>query len=123
GLRLGARGLRSCEADHRPDAFARALDRVADGGGLSVQLRRQRELAQVRLDQLAELIRTAHRSPPPALRAPTRPRPPWRDRAARSAPRAPCRRRFGRRGAPARSASPPAAPAAPRRAPAHRLPL
>ncbi len=59
---LRARRLGRREADHRAHALARRVDGVADGLGLPVQLGRQRELAEVALDEGAERLRRLHRA-------------------------------------------------------------
>src|SRR5204863_3524041 len=62
-LRLAAERLPGRERQHRPDPLAPAGERVAHWLGEPAELRRQRELVEVGLDQLDELGRALH---PPA---------------------------------------------------------
>src|SRR5205823_12977579 len=88
-------------------------ERVAHGFGLSVQLGRQRQIAEVVLDENAQLLRAPHRSPRPASRSGALLRSPCSAPTARRGRRAPFRRRRPGRDVPAPRAPAPAARAAP----------
>src|SRR5438094_390227 len=76
------------ETDHGTDALP-ADEGVAHGFGLAVQLGRQRQIAEVLLDENAQLLRAPHRSPRPAWRSGALLRSPCSAPTARRGRRAP----------------------------------
>src|SRR6185295_9592964 len=117
-----SRSLAHGEGDDRPDALAARFERIPERLLETAQLRGERELGEVALDQPTQLLRAAGhllgpvpwralpRLPSPGLRAP-------------SAPRLPTPHPLPQRASPARHASPSGARAAPRLAPALRRPF
>jgi hypothetical protein len=64
-LRLGAGGLARGETQNRPHALAARVERVPHRVGQTPELGRQRELLEVGLAQLAQLVRAVHPPRPP----------------------------------------------------------
>ena len=82
-LRLGAGRLADGERQDGPDPLPARLQRIAQHGLEPAELRRERELLEVALDERAQLVRAAGHSLRGCVpwRAP--PRRPWRSRRAR----------------------------------------